>query len=121
MILLFQYNAACEEKITPKEYLLNIINKNYIGKENCKVSSMYIQCYDVNQTVCEYMMKETTKQCYKKYEHLITDDKSFNELRETVGSIGFCSGVIYDLALKRLKKENQKCLDNPKWKALLQR
>ena len=120
MILSFQYNAICEETLPPKEYLLNIINKNYIGKENCKAGSMFMQCYDVNQTECEYLMLEATKQCYKKYQHQITDDKSFSDLREVVGSIGFCAGVIYDLALKRLKKEDQKCLEDPKWKELLQ-
>lgn len=117
---IIKFNIIYAEELSAKQFLINLINNNHIGKESCKPTFLYVQCYDVNQTVCEAMMLNATQKCYKKYEHTITEEQSFSDLRETVGAIGSCAGTMYDIALTIMEKANHECLNDPKWGKVLQ-
>lgn len=110
--LLNANNLSSEEQIKN-----NIITKT--PKVLCQKEQLYIECYDITINDCEVFMDLLVKSCYKQFEQKMTDSKSLSEKAKIGNKVGQCTGMIYDMALRKANKVNDICLKQPKWKEQL--
>jgi hypothetical protein len=82
----------------------------------CQKEQMYIECYDITINDCKVFVDLFVKSCYKQFEQKMIDSKSLSEKAKIGNKVGQCTGMIYDMVLRKANKVNDTCLKQPKWK-----
>lgn len=96
----------------------NIITKT--PQLMCQKENLSIECYDITIDDCEVLIDVVVKSCYKQFEQQMIESKSLEERAKIGNKIGQCTGMIYDMALRKANKVNDTCLRQDKWKRQLE-
>jgi hypothetical protein len=105
--------------LSPVEQIKNnIITKT--PKVMCQKEKLSIECYDITIDDCQILVDLVAKSCYKQFEQKMIDSKSLEERAKIGNEIGQCTGMIYDMALRKANKVNDTCLQQDKWKKQLE-
>jgi len=116
IIIFFILNIFLQANdLSPVEQIKNnIITKT--PKVMCQNEKLSIACYDITIDDCEALIDVIVKSCYKQFEQEMIKSKSLEEKAQIGNKIGHCTGMIYDIALRKVNKVNDTCLQQDKWK-----